>query len=149
MMLFPPPTMVLIPQEEHKTWNQKVQAWRVAFQLKTHMNRPPSPLSLSSSHSQNAGASCPHSSASQSLFIKYLLMTLPSARDTATNQKRAWVLGMVQFSAGVRGVNGQLEYSVQSAVIGVNTNIKWNRLWKVGNPISVFCSTTLIAPARF
>lgn len=57
----------------------------------THGNRPPSPLSLSSSHSQNAGASCPHSSASQSFFIKYLLIALPSARDTATNQKQARV----------------------------------------------------------
>ena len=115
----------------------------------THVNRPPSPLSLSYSHSQNVGASCPHSSAGQSLFIKYLLTALPSVRDTATNQKRAWVWGMVQFSARVRGVNGQLEYSVRSAVIGVNANIKGNRLGKAGSPISVFFSTTLTAPARF
>ena len=57
----------------------------------THVNRPPSPLSLNYSNSQNVGASCPHSSAAQSLFIKYLLTALPSVRDTATNQKRARV----------------------------------------------------------
>ena len=26
---------LLIPQERHKTWTQKVQAWRADFQLKT------------------------------------------------------------------------------------------------------------------
>ena len=126
--------LVLIPQQEPRTWNQKVQVWRAASQLKiaTPMRtHHPSPLSLSSSHSQKVGASCPHSSVSQSLFIKHLQTTLPSAGDTIMHQGQACLWGMVQLSARARGVNGQLEYSVQSAVIGVSANIKWNTLYEV------------------